>query len=153
LDPISGKTHQTLYQARLARPTQASLPPVSRRIFYAQGGNEVPRHQGLVGFFELHLRGGVETPSTLASLLALSISTMWWLHGIGASLLLLLFGFFSLFLDLCLFLILPFYFAGENHNRRGIRTNVQLQPRRIYLQQMASSVWQQRWRSLRGHCG
>jgi hypothetical protein len=143
LNQVSGETHQALYQARLARPTQASLPAVSQCILYGRGGNEVPRHQGLVGFFKLHLQGGIETPSTLAGLLALSISTMGWLHGIGASLLLLLFVFcFFLFLDLCLFLILPFHFAGEDHDRRRIRTNAQLQPHRIYSQQMALSVRQ-----------
>jgi hypothetical protein len=91
-----------------------SLPPVSQHIFYARGGNEIPRHQGLVGFVQLHLRGRAETPSTLADLLALSLSTMNWLHGIGASLVLLLFVFcFIFFLKLCLFLALTFHFSGK----------------------------------------
>ena len=44
------------------------------------------------------------------------------------------------FSDLCLFLILPFHFAGGNHDRRRICTNAQLQPRRIHSQQMVSSL-------------
>jgi hypothetical protein len=58
-----------------------------------------------VGFFKLHLQGRVETPSTLVGLLALSLSTMGWLHGIGASLfLLLLFFLFPYFWILAYFL-------------------------------------------------
>jgi hypothetical protein len=36
---------------------------------------------------------------------------------------------FFLYFHLFFFFILPFHYAGENHNRRGIRTNAQLQPR------------------------
>ena len=50
MDPFFGKTHQTLYQTRPPRPTQAFLPPVSRRILNVGGREKIPHHQSLVGF-------------------------------------------------------------------------------------------------------
>jgi hypothetical protein len=61
--------------------------------------------------------------------------------------------FFGFFFKLCLLLALPFHFVGKNYDRWRICANVQLQFCEIHSQQMASSVRQQRWRSICDHCG